>query len=60
MGGLRKSSPSVDEMKIAADLTSHEHFMGTCAGGFPQIAFEDQCRFCGATGNDECKRIVER
>lgn len=50
----------VEEMKVAADLTSHEHFMGNCEGGFPLIGFEDQCRFCGATHASKCKRVTQQ
>lgn len=46
----------IDEMKIAAKLVEHERFMGTCAGGFPLIAFEERCRFCGASSYERCKR----
>jgi hypothetical protein len=48
----------IDEMKVAADLVAHEHFMGMCEGGFPLIAFEERCRFCGATDADRCKRNI--
>lgn len=47
---------TVEEMKVAAELASHEHFMGHCEGGFPLIAFEYECRFCGAAFDERCKR----
>lgn len=46
----------VEEMKVAAELTAHKHFMGLCEGGFPLIAFEYECRFCGAEFDERCKR----
>jgi hypothetical protein len=47
---------AVDEMKKAAEATSHENFMGFCEGGMPLVAFEDSCRFCGARRGDKCGR----
>jgi hypothetical protein len=33
-------SDPVDEIKVAAKLVEHEHFMGLCAGGFPLVALK--------------------
>lgn len=49
---------TIEEMKMAADLTAHEHFMGVCEGGFPLIAFDYECRFCGAIFDEKCKRCL--
>lgn len=49
---------SVAEMALAAKLTEHEHFMGNCAGGFPLLSIQPQCRFCGADYRDKCKRVT--
>lgn len=49
-------SNTVEEMKRAAEATSHENFMGFCEGGMPLVAFEDRCRFCNAGRGDKCGR----
>lgn len=46
----------VEEMKLAADLISREDHIGLCAGGFPVILSQDECRFCGATYKEKCRR----
>ncbi len=51
-----RMADAVDEIKVAAELAGHEHFMGNCSGGMPLIAYEDQCRFCGAAWNEKCRR----
>jgi hypothetical protein len=50
----------IEEMKLAAKIVENEHYMGDCAGGFPLIAWEKQCRFCGATFEETCKRAADR
>jgi hypothetical protein len=55
-GHMTEKSPYVDEMKLAAELVQHEHFMGRCEGGFPLLAFVEHCSFCGATYAEKCKR----
>jgi hypothetical protein len=52
-------SDPVSEMKLAALLVEHEHFMGLCEGGFPLVAFEERCRFCGADHAQKCKRVTQ-
>ncbi len=46
----------IEEMAIAAKLVEHEHFMGVCEGGFPLLAFADECAFCGADHTEACRR----
>lgn len=49
-------SDAVAEMKLAAEIASHENFMGVCEGGFPLLAFVEHCKFCGASATEKCRR----